>query len=218
MKTFSKLLVLVLALALVLSLTACSKQDAGIVGTWKYNLDFKKFTEIAGESGELDSIEELGDSFKQIFDGLNLVIVLDLKSDGTYSFYWDENAARTAVDSMMSRMGEVMPTVFAEIYGMSVEEISALLEANGTTMDDLVAQSLASVDTEEMVSSLSESSSKGTYRYSDGKLYLTEEGYAENPNDYVVVELNGNELKIKEAANDTDLDSLKALLPMVFTK
>lgn len=219
MKKTTKLMALVLALVLVLSLSACAGKGAGINGTWKYTMDFKKAMESAGAMDELgEGMEELGDAFAKMFDGLSMVMVLELKEDNTYSFYVDEASAKAALEGMMSKMGEILPTMMSELFGMSEEEFNAAMAASGMTMDDLVAEATSEMDTEEMLKDLEKSSSKGTYRYEAGKLYLTAEGATEDPNKFMTVELNGNELKITALNGVEALDQYKELLPMVFTR
>ena len=222
MKKLAKLLTLALVLTLIVSLTACagSKQGAadGIVGTWKYTMDFQKAMAAAGESEDMAGLESLGDSFKEMMEGLSMLMVLELKEDNTYSFYIDEASAKAAVEGMMSKLTDMMPKLVAEMSGMSEEDVQKALEQNGQSMDSLMEQFGGAMDTDEMLKDLKESSSKGTYRYADGKLYLTEEGSVENPADYVVVELNGNELKITEVSEGTAFDDYKSLLPLVFVR
>ena len=220
MKKFTKWMALALAVTLLVALTACagSRDAAALVGTWKYTMDFQKAMAAAGDAGDVEGLEELGDSFKEMLDGLSMVMVLELKEDQTYSFYIDENSAKAAVESMMSKMTELMPKLVGEMTGMSEEDVMKALEASGKSMDDLIEEFGGQVDTEEMLKDLKESASKGTYRFSDGKLYLTEEGTVENPADYAVVELAENELRITEVSESAQFDAYKSLLPLVFVR
>ena len=220
MKKLTKWMALALAVTLLVALTACagSRDAAALVGTWKYTMDFQKAMAAAGDAGDVEGLEELGDSFKEMLDGLSMVMVLELKEDQTYSFYIDENSAKAAVESMMSKMTELMPKLVGEMTGMSEEDVMKALEASGKSMDDLIEEFGGQVDTEEMLKDLKESASKGTYRFSDGKLYLTEEGTVENPADYAVVELAENELRITEVSESAQFDAYKSLLPLVFVR
>ena len=220
MKKFTKWMAFALVLTLIVALTGCanSKDAATLTGTWKYTMDFSKAMAAAGDAEEMEGLEELGDSFKEMLNGLTMVMVLELKEDQTYSFYIDENSAKAAVDAMMSKMSELMPKLIAEMTGMSEEDVVKELEKEGKSMDDMLEEFAGEMDTEEMLKDLKESASKGTYRFADGKLYLTEEGEVENPADYVVVELEGNELRITEVSEGAQFDEYKSLLPLVFVR
>ena len=121
MKKFTKWMAFALVLTLILALTGCanSKDADTLTGTWKYTMDFSKAMAAAGDAEEMEGLEELGDSFKEMLNGLTMVMVLELKEDQTYSFYIDENSAKAAVDAMMSKMSELMPKLVAEMSGMS---------------------------------------------------------------------------------------------------
>ncbi len=56
MKKLTKLFALVLALALVLSLTACASK--GIAGSWSYTLDMKKATQTWHLAGSVPYLRE----------------------------------------------------------------------------------------------------------------------------------------------------------------
>lgn len=230
MKKLAKLLALLLALTMMLSLAACKETDeknAGantteaansIVGSWKFTLNLDKALAVAGDTEELQGLEELGDSFMEMMKELSIVMVLDLKADDTYTFQIDEDSAKEAISSMMSKMKEIFPKLMADMLGMSEEDVMAQLEAAGTSVDSLMEQAIGQMDTDQMLKDMTKDSSKGTYRFADGKLFLTEEGKVENPADYAEVELNGNELKITKLADNESFESLKDLLPLVFVR
>lgn len=220
MKKFTKWMAFALVLTLIVALTGCanSKDADTLTGTWKYTMDFSKAMAAAGDAEEMEGLEELGDSFKEMLNGLTMVMVLELKEDQTYSFYIDEDSAKAAVETMMSKMSELMPKLVAEMTGMSEEDVVKTLESEGKSMDDMLKEYAGEMNTDEMLKDLKESASKGTYRFSDGKLYLTEEGEVENPADYAVVELEGNELRITEVSEGAQFDEYKSLLPLVFVR
>ena len=218
MKKIAKLLALVLVLSLIFSLTACSKSGKGIVGTWKYSMNLKKAMEVAQESGESTGLEELGESFMKALEDLDMVMVLELKEDNTYKFYIDEASAKAAAEGMVSKIADILPALMASMFGISEDDLMKQLDAAGMTMDDLMEQVMGEIDTEEMVKSIADKTSEGTYRYADGKLYLTEKDAVETPADYAVVELSGDELRITEVAEGAGFDEYKALLPLVFKR
>lgn len=217
MKKMTKVLALVLALAMILSLAACSKSN-GIAGTWKYTVDFQKAMEASGGMEGMDEMAaEMGDSFTQLFEGLTMTVILDLKDDNTYTFQVDEASAKAAAEGMMSRMGDILPSLLSAMLGVEADQLDETLKGMGTSMDEMLAEMEGSMDTDELVKQLQEEAQKGTYRYEDGKLYLTPEGETENAEKYLTVEL-GNELKVTAINGVEGMDDYEAMLPMVFVR
>ena len=210
MKKITKLIALVLALALVLSLTACAGK-ASIVGTWKYTLDFKKLMEASGElstEGGEDN-QEMVDAMVKLFDGLTMVLVMDLKEDNTFVLSTDEASLKAANELIKERLPEFLKTMFG-----GEENLNAML-GEGQTLDDLVNSYSEEFNADDM--KLEET--KGTYTYEEGKLVLTpEDGEATT----MTVELSAKELKVtaldSKDADDDMAEALKSVLPMVFTK
>lgn len=222
MKKITKLLALVLALALVFSLTACAKQ-ATITGSWKYVMDMSKVLESAGMMDEADGsgmytaeqLQAIKDAYGKIFEGLNLTMILDLKEDGTYTMDMDEASQKAAADTLSARLPEVLPELFAAMLGISVDELPAALETLGMSMDDLTNSEEYSA--EEMLGDFSSETEKGTYTFEEGKLVLTPED-----GDVVTmtVELSATELKVTafESKDEEEAEVYKAMLPMVFVR
>jgi len=211
MKKITKLIALVLALALVLSLTACAGK-ASIVGTWKYTLDFKKLMEASGElstEGGEDN-QEMVDAMVKLFDGLTMVLVMDLKEDNTFVLSTDEASLKAAAEKMKERIPDLLKTMFG-----GEEGLNAMLETSGQTMDEITESFSEQFNVDDM--KLEET--KGTYTYEEGKLVLTpEDGEATT----MTVELSAKELKVtaldSKDADDDMAEALKSVLPMVFTK
>ena len=211
MKKITKLIALVLALALVLSLTACAGK-ASIVGTWKYTLDFKKLMEASGElstEGGEDN-QEMVDAMVKLFDGLTMVLVMDLKEDKTFTMSTDEASLKAAAEQMKERIPDLLKTMFG-----GEEGLNAMLETSGQTMDEITESFSEQFNMDDM--KLEET--KGTYTYEEGKLVLTpEDGEATT----MTVELSAKELKVtaldSKDADDDMAEALKSVLPMVFTK
>ena len=210
MKKITKLIALVLALALVLSLTACAGK-ASIVGTWKYNLDFQKLMEASGElsaEGNEDN-KELADAMIKLFEGLNMVLVLDLKEDKSFTLSTDEASLKAAAEKMKERIPDRLKTMFG-----GEEGLNAMLETSGQTMDDITESFAEQFSVDDMKLE----ATKGTYTYEEGKLVLTSE---DGETETMTVELSAKELKVTgiEGQEEDDMaEALKSVLPMVFTK
>ena len=212
MKKLTKLLALVLALALILSLGACSKKES-ITGTWKYAFSLEQAMNAAGAMDDLPAgMESLQDTLK----ATTFNMIMDLKEDGTYEMKMDEASVKSALEKFKEDMKGVMPDMLkseAEKYEMSVD---ALLETMGMTMDEAVDFVMEQMDTDAMVGELGELSEKGKYTFENGKLTMTSESGDE---DVLTAELKGSELKITAIEGESDMsEGLKEMLPMVFKK
>ena len=211
MKKLTKLLALVLALALVFSLTACAGKTS-IVGTWKYTMDYNKLMESMSEEEGTDAEDEdmkgLVDAMNKLFEGLTMVIVLDLKEDNSFTMSTDEASMKAANELIKERMPDFLKSMFGE------DGLNAML-GEGQTMDDLVNNYAEEFNTDDMEME----ETKGTYTYEDGKLVLTPEGEEAAT---MTVELSAKELKVTAIdAKEDDEDMMEAfskMLPMVFTK
>ena len=211
MKKLTKLLALVLALALVFSLTACAGKPS-IVGTWKYTMDYNKLMESMSETEGTDAEDEdmkgMLDAMNKLFEGLTMVIVLDLKEDNTFTMSTDEASMKAANELIKERMPDFLKSMFGE------DGLNAML-GEGQTMDDLVNNYAEEFNTDDMEME----ETKGTYTYEDGKLVLTPEGEEAAT---MTVELSAKELKVTAIdAKEDDEDMMEAfskMLPLVFTK
>lgn len=211
MKKLTKLLALALALALVFSLTACAGKPS-IVGTWKYTMDYNKLMESMSETEGTDAEDEdmkgMLDAMNKLFEGLTMVIVLDLKEDNTFTMSTDEASMKAANELIKERMPDFLKSMFGE------DGLNAML-GEGQTMDDLVNNYAEEFNTDDMEME----ETKGTYTYEDGKLVLTPEGEEAAT---MTVELSAKELKVTAIdAKEDDEDMMEAfskMLPMVFTK
>ena len=211
MKKLTKLLALALALALVFSLTACAGKPS-IVGTWKYTMDYNKLMESMSETEGTDAEDEdmkgMLDAMNKLFEGLTMVIVLDLKEDNTFTMSTDEASMKAANELIKERMPDFLKSMFGE------DGLNAML-GEGQTMDDLVNNYAEEFNTDDMEME----ETKGTYTYEDGKLVLTPEGEEAAT---MTVELSAKELKVTAIdAKEDDEDMMEAfskMLPLVFTK
>lgn len=211
MKKMTKILALVLALALVLSLGACSKK-ATIDGTWIYSMDLMKAMSASPDAAQMaEEFEQYADAFKDVV----VKVKLDLTADGKYTFGVDEESAKEAMPKMIEGMKKILPDMLKQMLGEDVD-IDEFLKSQGKTMDDMLASFTEEMNTDDMAAELAEATEKGTYKFENGKLSFT----PENGDAYEwTVELNGSELKVTELAGDADMiEALKGLLPLTFKK
>ena len=186
-----------------------------VVGSWIYRMNFK---DAMAASGQLEDMEEsMGEEFVAILEDLELALTLDLNEDASFVMGFDRDSALTAVKGMVQGLAQALPAMMAETYGMTMEEFNELLEKQGVTMEDLLAQMMESMNPEDMIEDLEESSAAGRFAYEDGKLYLASDDGGVS---ILQIELDEDELKIVGVEED-DVDALEgmeALYPMVFTR
>lgn len=193
--------------------------DRSAVGTWRYVLDYGELMNATATQEDLDAMGEMGEALLNVYDGLQMDVILDLRSDGSFSFGFDEDSARAAIEEMISRLGEVMIPLIASMLEMTEEQMLEQLEAADMTVDDLLGQFMGEMDSEEMVEQILESYQEGSWRYVDGKLYLVEAGGTVDPDSFATVELAGGVLTITDVPADNESSEMyEAMLPMEFNR
>ena len=120
-----------------------------VVGTWEGSISI---ADVAGEE-----IPEGYEAFKSI----NLDMVLELKSDNSFSIAIDGEKAKPA---MREAMASIVNTML-EQQGMTPEQFE---EASGQTVDSLIEEGMAELDFSDLTYS-------GTYTEENGKLLLNRE-------------------------------------------
>ncbi len=254
MKKLTKLLALVLCLALVLSLGACAKQASPALGSWKCTLDLKELSEKAtaaaaekqadgeGQSLTEEQLKNLTDIMGKLYEGCSMTILLDLKEDQSYTLSMDEASIKATVTNMGNKLPELMPELLAAMFGQSLDGLKESLAEMNMSLDDMMKEMGDSLNAEELLKSLEITSQDGTWRYEEGKLYLTPKADAsedktgtettEAPVETqasadaeaaqeicMTVEFNGSEMKVTAMdGKSEDLEDFKEILPLIFTK
>lgn len=216
-KKISALLCIVLALTMILSLSACgsSGDKAKLVGSWQCEKDLAQLINDQFAADEATAGLLNVDEFK-------LVIYMEFKDDDTYSMYVDEASIDAAMDNLVTcivnGISQYMEDLVKEQtgYEMTIDEI---LEANGITMDDLVGALFTSEDLEalkdEIVGGMEQ---EGKYKAEEGKLY-TSAGleYEVDPTMYENYTLEGKTLTLLSFVGEgVGVD--ETIYPMVFNK
>lgn len=218
MKKFAKLIALVLALVLVLSLAACKKSgDASgktptsPVGKWVSELAVADMIKASGESSEGMDAE----SMKQLFGDSTVKVNLELTSDGKIILTPDKDSFKALFEKMTENIADLLPTMF----NVSPEKLDEMLQAKGMTKEQLVEQVKGQFNPDEMFGNLDESAVTGVYEIDGDKIYLGEEGKTVDKNTYIVFTLSGNKLTLKDLVGSIgeDLDGMKAMFPWEFT-
>ena len=228
MKKFAKLIALVLALVLVLSLAACKKSGdaadkadassdapATVVGKWKGEISAEDTMKIAAESGE-DVDEANMEQVKQLLGDSTIVMTLELTEDGKITFAPDQDSLKSIADTMMANVGDLLPTIF----NVTPEELDEMLQQQGMTKDQLIDQIKAQLNPEEMFKNLEDATTTGIYEVEGDKIYTGETGKQIDKSSYIVFELKDGKLTLKEIVGDLgeEVNAMKALFPWEFTR
>lgn len=242
MKKGKKTLALLLALVLVLSLTACGgKSD--IIGTWQGEIDLSEaLIEGADEgSGEVIDSMELPMDVDRISDYLEpftLLFTYVFKEDGTYSIKVDEASLDAEMEEYKQGLASYFRYFFVEMLSQmavemglaeqvsSEEELETILDidleeaiSEGLGMelsdfvDEIVREEMGS--TQEIAALFN---SEGKYKTKDGKLLLSAGlEYNVDPEVYDYYSISGTTLTITEGTPSED-DEFVTFYPLVLQK
>ena len=126
-----RIIAVLLTLMMALSLTACSGDDnAQVAGTWKWNCDITEmFQEGVNQGAGMDLSTDAT---------MEMVFVLKLNEDGTYTLNVDRDALKT---SLQTYIDALIPVAVEMIYqqledqGMNRADIDEAMAAEGVTVE-----------------------------------------------------------------------------------
>lgn len=158
-----RIIAVLLTLMMALSLTACSGDDnAKVAGTWKWNCDITElFQEGVNQGAGMDLSTDAT---------MEMVFVLKLNEDGTYTLNVDRDALKT---SLQTYIDALIPVAVEMIYqqledqGMNRADIDEAMAAEGVTVKEYVQQMMdASIDVDQMMDGLADENESGYFRAS----------------------------------------------------
>lgn len=201
-----KLLAILLAVMMLLSLTACGKSGSDeptIVGSWKGSMDL---------SAIMAAIYQI-----EIEDPIPFGMTFTFNADNTYSVAVDEESIDAFMDAVVDMVVGMMSSMYGEEF-----DLETMLAEEGMTMDEFTEEIMASVNMDSILGSIA--SQKAYYKYEDGKFYSSTEkedleGDLENLQ-CTYITLKGKTMTITDIEQDGEKMSevLPDMLPMVFTK
>ena len=236
MKKLTKLLALVLCLALVLSLGACAKQASPALGSWKCTLDLKELSEKAtaaaaekqadgeGQSLTEEQLKNLTDIMGKLYEGCSMTILLDLKEDQSYTLSMDEASIKATVTNMGNKLPELMPELLAAMFGQSLDGLKESLAEMNMSLDDMMKEMGDSLNAEELLKNLTPkadaSEDKTGTETTEAPVETQASADAEAAQEIcMTVEFNGSEMKVTAMdGKSEDLEDFKEILPLIFTK
>lgn len=222
MKKLTKIMALVLCLAMVFALCACGKSDSEkLIGKWEAEVDLSDVA-IASLEAELGDVMDYFD-----FGKLISVMTFNFSEDGTYKMTMklddksleDFNAAFK--DGLMALMYDATEEELAA-YDMTMEEgDAAYLETYGMTIEEYNELSVEAIMEEMDFQQLfADNSLEGNWKVEDGKLYMTEDvddDFDEGTYD-VYEDLTEAGFKIVTEFNDGEEDTESGVYPIAFSK
>lgn len=190
MKKMSKMLAVLLALVMALTICGCGGSDGGkdLVGTW--SLDYDLADMLAGEMGE---------EYADFNTPLIMSICFEFKDDKTFTMYGEPESFKanfsTWLDEFLAFSTEMMYTEFSN-QGLDKDAADAAFEETyGSSITDYLRQAFESeVNVDSL---LDEMTTNGKYDTSGNKLYMAEEGEEIDKNAYDVFTISGDTLKLE---------------------
>ena len=202
-----RIIAVLLTLMMALSLTACSGDDnAKVAGTWKWNCDITElFQEGVNQGAGMDLSTDAT---------MEMVFVLKLNEDGTYTLNVDRDALKT---SLQTYIDSLIPVAVEMIYqqledqGMNRADIDEAMAAEGVTVEEYVQQ---------MMDGLADENESGYYRAAKGKLYLSDKADTFSDDSCAEYTLSGGTMQWTGGSYELfdNLDDLHVELPVQWVK
>ena len=212
-----RIIAVLLTLIMALSLTACSGDDnAKVAGTWKWNCDITElFQEGVNQGAGMDLATDAT---------MEMVFVLKLNEDGTYTLNVDRDALKT---SLQTYIDALIPAAVEMIYqqledqGMNRADIDEAMAAEGVTVEEYVQQMMdASIDVDQMMDGLADENESGYFRAAKGKLYLSDKADTFSDDSCAEYTLSGGTMQWTGGSYELfdNLDDLHVELPVQWVK
>ena len=202
-----RIIAVLLTLMMALSLTACSGDDnAKVAGTWKWNCDMTEmFQEGVNQGAGMDLSTDAT---------MEMVFVLKLNEDGTYTLNVDRDALKT---SLQTYIDSLIPVAVEMIYqqledqGMNRADIDEAMAAEGVTVEEYVQQ---------MMDGLADENESGYFRAAKGKLYLSDKADTFSDDSCAEYTLSGGTMQWTGGSYELfdNLDDLHVELPVQWVK
>lgn len=242
MNRMKKLLALLLALALGLSLAACGGAKSDITGTWQGKIDMTEYIVSKGNADIGAVLSDQGvdmplDSIGKYLPEFAPVCTYVFREDGTYTFTMDEASMKLVLEAYQAGVEAYFRYFYAQVLcqtlvelGMAdqvngVEELEAIL---GVSLDEAISEMVGMelrdfigqiVDEElgtaqELAGKLN---SEGKYKAKDGKLWMSSGlEYDVDPELYDLYSISGSTLTIE--AGTVSQGEVALVYPLVLQK
>ena len=190
---FRRILSVLLAFIIVITLSACAPRSTVLTGEWKGTVDISaQLTQIPGLKAPLENVT---------FD-----LIFVFGDDGTFEAIIDQYSVRLMVDRLLDIVADSLSET-ARQKGVTEQELRTILES--------------AVDTDGIVDSVQDSLQNGYYLYADGVIYLSAEPNptAETAQERLQVTVSGDALTVERIESDGQQQQmLTDVLPLTMHK
>lgn len=232
-KTLTILTALLLAVAMLFAMTACGSTgdqeeetkkektpEELIVGEWEASKDFG---ELLGES----FIEGFGEEGSEYFKDLkfDLPFTFEFDEDGTAALTINEKKFEKSFEEMKKQLKKGFEQMLRDMAEENDADLNDLVTQNGyDTLDEFLDEALSELSIDEAMSNFDDTEISGKYELDGNKLFIIADGEERDDEDYLVFELDDDELRIEmtdeqlEDLSDDDEALCDAMFPMEFTR
>lgn len=202
-------ILMVVSMAFVLFGCGSSGDKEGFLGTWESTVDVAELMNEEIQKGidqyNADMIEFLN------IDKCEITFLFTFNDDDTFSISADEDSIQNSIETLKTdfkgKATAYLESVIEKTgYDMSIDDIFAL---SGTTLDDLINESISDDITDSMIEEMELS---GKWEIKDGQLYLTDNEFGED--DCFNYELTSDRITLL----DTNGNDWYGILPMLLKK
>ncbi len=203
-------LAVVLLLTMVLSMTGCGEEKS-VAGTWEGTIDMtealnNELTKADPEMGKYLKVEDF-----------EITLRLTFGEDGSFKMEADEDSCETAFKNLRKPFEKGIREYLEETMkasGLGNMTLDEVLESAGLNLNDMIDDVMEQMDTSELAESMKQ---EGKYTLDGDKLYTYEDDMDKDV--YLVIELNGDTMKITESHGDDEVgDVMEDILPFTMRK
>ena len=209
-----KRIAMMLCFVLMLSFVLCAcggEKKENLAGTWTGTIDMAEMF-----NAEIASDPEMAKYVKM--DEMKMVVVLELKEDGTCTLGLDPDSVTAAVDQMIACMSEGIEAYFVDVFaaqGLQID-VNEALSAMGISLDDLVAELKDELMADDAFGELT---TEAKHKAEDGKMYFSEDLDSEiNTGEYALYTLEGDTLTMEKGTMPDENEMFGYLFPLVLTR
>lgn len=228
-KTFNILLALLLATAMLFTVTACGNANGDdadakvekapeelIIGEWEGTVEFGDYmSELLATS--LDAGDE------DYFDNLTFDMVFDFEftKDGEATLTINKSEFEKSLDSMKDDLKEGLAQMLKDMAEENDADLDDLVAGSGyDSLDELIDDALSELTAEDMLDSFGGGDMlSGTYEIDGDKLYILDEGEERGDDNCLSFEISEKKLTINlsdeaKAELDEDEEIVSSMFPM----
>ena len=191
---------------------------AGIVGRWRYVMEFSKFIEAQIDDVLAQVPDEQKPMYEELFEaykGVSFDLYMEFDDNENYRTEIDEASVNAAVEQIKQNIKDHLPAIIAYI-GYTMDQFEQALAAQNMTVDDYI-DSAFSASIDEMKQGIAQANTSGKYRYESNRLYFSNAYGTFDDSQYVTLIINGNTARLTEIAGDSGTFT-EAMLPMIFNR